>query len=99
MKLYTTMPAGFCECPVCEGTGLRTLTAAERTMTYYRGKAHTQCNNCGGQYMMGQPQGVVRVQPNGAGCLHNYRSMTVGNCLTRYTCQHCKEQYVIDSGG
>lgn len=98
MKIYTTMPEGFCECPVCNGYGVTALRPQLLAMSYYGGQTQTSCRNCGGQYMNGTPQGVVRLQASGRGCLHSYTSLTVGRCLTRYTCQHCNEQYVIDSG-
>ena len=56
------------------------------------------CRNCGAQRMYGQPTGKVRLNKDGVPCTHSYYSVHVGRCLTRYTCEHCGDSHVIDSG-
>ena len=72
-------------CPVCNGQ---------------RKDANTgrPCRNCGGQRMFGEALGVVPLDKNGNPCRHEYKSFTIGRCLTRYTCVKCGYEYVIDSG-
>mgnify|MGYP003351192026 CR=1 FL=1 len=92
-------------CPVCNGSGHRPCPDNLRDygVKYgwynYRAEDDTvTCNNCGGQYMFGQPTGEVPLRSEGTPCKHEYTSATVGRCLTRYTCKHCKSSYEIDSG-
>lgn len=89
-------------CPVCAGTG-RVPAGENRhkhVLAGYDANTDTlQCRNCGGQYMFGRPTGRVRLNREGVPCTHEYKSATVGRCLTQYTCVHCDERHTIDSGG
>ena len=91
-------------CPVCSGS-LRQPCDPAKDASYYRWmlsydkENHTvRCGNCGGQYQYGAPTGEVNARPDGSGCVHEYESETIGRCLTRHTCKHCNDRYVIDSG-
>jgi hypothetical protein len=88
-------------CPVCNGSGR--VTAGDRpyktVLAGYDPATDTlACNNCGGQYMYGNPRGQVRLNRNGEPCHHSYTSRNAGRCLTEYTCEHCGDRYQIDSG-
>ena len=90
-------------CPVCNGSGRRAVEAHEQRYknvyaSYDAATDTLACNNCGGQYMYGQPRGTVRLNKDGEPCRHQYTSRTVGRCLTQYTCSHCGDSYQIDSG-
>lgn len=92
-------------CPVCNGT-TRQPAQADRSPERYRwvagydAETHTlACNNCGGQYMFGEPSGLVKLRPDGVTpCHHEYTVSPGGRCLTKYTCKHCGDLYQIDSG-
>lgn len=71
-------------CPVCNGSGITT--------------GHP-CLNCGGQTMSGKATGKVRARPDGTACTHNYQEYPAGRCCTRYVCSHCRDSFLIDSGG
>lgn len=85
-------------CPKCSGTKEIPLEADEAAYSWNRGKTHKPCTNCGGQTMWGRATGLVTVRPNGEACLHEYQGKTIGRCLTAYTCRHCAEGFIIDSG-
>ena len=88
-------------CPVCNGTTRRSAEG-ETYKKMYRGYDEVTdtlpCNNCGGQTMYGKPTGEVNLRPDGTPCKHEFNFANVGRCLTRYTCNHCKYSYEIDSG-
>jgi len=71
-------------CPVCNGTG--------------KSEDGHECNNCGGQQMYGRGTGQVTLRPDGTPCKHEYKSTTIGRCLTEYKCIHCSFKFDIDSG-
>jgi len=71
-------------CPVCNGTG--------------KSEDGRECNNCGGQQMYGRGTGQVNLRPDGTPCKHEYKSTTIGRCLTEYKCIHCSFKFDIDSG-
>lgn len=88
-------------CPVCNGSGR--VPAGDykykNVIAGYDKESDTlRCTNCGGQYMYGNPKGIVRLDQDGEPCRHEYTSKTVGRCLTEYTCKHCGDRYQIDSG-
>ena len=93
-------------CPVCNGTTRVPVPAdAQRYKTaiagYDRETDTLCCRNCGGQYQFGghaMPRGHVPLREDGTPCVHDYRSVTVGNCLHRSTCCHCGDMHDIDSG-
>jgi len=88
-------------CPVCNGSGRKPAGdyKYKHVVAGYDPATDTlACNNCGGQYMYGNPRGQVRLDRNGEPCRHSYTSQTVGRCLTEYTCEHCGDRYQIDSG-
>jgi len=88
-------------CPVCSGTGRVPAgdSKYKNITSGYNNESDTfNCNNCGGQYMFGRPSGKVHTRPDGSPCKHEYKSATVGRCLTEYTCIHCLDRYQIDSG-
>ena len=102
MKTPLVIPEGMRVCPVCNGTGR--MEADEHMKKYKNVIAGydlsddtIKCNNCGGQRMFGEPKGYVGINRDGVGCTHSYKSKTVGNCLTKYTCEHCGDSYEIDS--
>ena len=76
------MPKGTC--PVCNGTG--------------KSEDGRECNNCGGQQMYGRGTGQVNLRQDGTPCKHEYKSTTIGRCLTEYKCIHCSFKFDIDSG-
>ena len=71
-------------CPVCNGTG--------------KSEDGRECNNCGGQQMYGRGTGQVNLRQDGTPCKHEYKSTTIGRCLTEYKCIHCGDRYQVDSG-
>lgn len=88
-------------CPVCNGTGRRPAGDYQYKHViagYDRATDTLACNNCGGQYMFGQPRGQVRLREDGSPCHHQYVSRNAGRCLTEYLCTHCGDRYQIDSG-
>lgn len=85
-------------CPKCNGTCQIPLTEEEKKYSWYKGKTHRDCDNCGGQYMYGTPTGKVPLRKdNGEPCLHEYVGRNAGRCYTIYTCKHCGSTYDIDS--
>lgn len=56
------------------------------------------CTNCGGQYMCGKATGRVPLREDGTPCLHDYVVTDGRRCYHRFSCQHCGDRYVIDSG-
>lgn len=99
-KLFTTIPDGKCECPKCNGTGIMPLSPSQLELNWYKsqGQTTTKCNNCGGQFMYGEPTGLVNANRDGEACLHNYVGHKAGRCLTEYVCTKCSSSYQIDSG-
>jgi hypothetical protein len=88
-------------CPVCNGSGR--VPAGDSQYKHVRAGYDKDtdtfgCNNCGGQYMYGQPRGEVNLNQEGVPCTHLYVSKYVGRCLTEYFCVHCADRYQIDSG-
>ena len=71
-------------CPICNGTG--------------KSEDGRECNNCGGQQMYGRGTGQVNLRQDGTPCKHEYKSTTIGRCLTEYKCIHCSFKFDIDSG-
>jgi hypothetical protein len=57
------------------------------------------CINCGGQTMLGNATGRVRLRPDGVPCTHEFTAEKRGRCYYVYTCKHCQQSYEIDSGG
>ena len=92
------MREGYGVCPVCNGSTEVLLTADELRYSWNKGKTHRVCTNCGGQHMFGHATGEVPLRSDGTPCKHEYTSATVGRCLTRYTCKHCRSSHEIDSG-
>jgi hypothetical protein len=92
------MREGYGVCPVCNGTKEVPLSDKEKGYSWYKDKAHRGCHNCGEQYMYGTPRGEVRLDKEGVPCTHKYTSRNVGRCLTEYSCEHCGDNYQIDSG-
>lgn len=85
-------------CPVCDGSKQVLLTENEKKYSWNKDKTHTDCRNCGSQYMYGRARGEVNLRPDGTPCTHEYKSTTIGRCLTEYKCIHCSDRYEIDSG-
>lgn len=88
-------------CPVCNGTGRRPAGDSKWKSSVFGYDKQTDtllCDNCGGQTMWGNATGRVTLRPDGTPCKHEYRGITVGRCLTEYTCIHCGHRYQIDSG-
>lgn len=88
-------------CPVCNGTCR--IPAGDNKYKnviggYDKETDTFECRNCGGQYMYSRPKGEVNLRPDGTPCKHEYKSTTVGRCLTEYNCIHCGDRYQIDSG-
>lgn len=88
---------------MCDGSGRvpvpESMERYKNVIAGYDSATDTfDCTNCGAQYMFGRPTGEVRLNRDGAPCLHKYTSKTVGRCLTEYTCEHCGDRYQIDSG-
>jgi hypothetical protein len=92
------MKEGYGICPVCNGSGQVLLTENEKRYSWNKDKTHRDCSNCGGQYMYGEPQGIVRLNKEGLPCTHKYTGSNVGRCLTQYVCEHCNDCFQIDSG-
>jgi len=101
MKIYTSLPDGKCECPVCNGSG-RVPAGNNKYKDviagYNKNDDTFKCTNCGGQYMFSSSSGFVNKNKEGTGCTHHYNSQNSGRCLTTYTCKHCNDRYQIDSG-
>ena len=87
-------------CPACNGTARRPYTGqyADIIAGYDKATGTVACNNCGGQTMYGTATGKVPLNRDGQPCLHRYIGVQAGNCYWRYTCEHCGDQYSIDSG-
>jgi hypothetical protein len=90
-------------CPVCNGSCRVPLSPEQQKYKhvysgYDKSTDTLACNNCGGQYMFGNPRGDVRLNKQGEPCTHLYQSSNAGRCLTNYRCSHCDDQYQIDSG-
>ena len=90
-------------CPVCNGT--KHVPVPEQSQKYKNVLAgynkeddSLDCQNCGGQYMWGNPSGEVNFRADGTPCRHEYKSRRAGRCLTEYTCIFCSDRYQIDSG-
>ena len=105
-KLYTALPEGYGECPVCNGTGHMPCPDAQ-TRLYgvqsgwygYRAADDTvRCTNCGAQTMSSRPIGYTKLNKAGAPCRHSYVGRNAGRCYTKYTCTDCGDEYAIDSG-
>lgn len=98
--------SSYGECPVCNGSKRMPCPDAFRKYGQkngwygYDAKDDTvDCNNCGAQYMNGRPTGRVLCRLDGEPCKHEYSSKPgPWRCTTSYTCKHCKEVYMIDSG-
>ena len=95
----------FGTCPVCNGTTRMPcpdyMSESSKRNGWYGYRADdnmVDCTNCGSQYMFGSPTGQVRLRPDGTPCAHEYTSANVGRCLTQYTCKHCDDRYLVDSG-
>ena len=94
-------------CPVCNGTG-KMPCPDEATRGYglkngwygYDKDTDTiTCTNCGGQYMYSKPTGIVKLNKDGVPCKHEYTyAKGRWNCTHDYTCIHCGDHYMIDSG-
>ena len=101
MENQIELRKGYGICPVCNGSKRR-LAGDDKYKHMYAGYDKETdtlpCNNCGGQTMFGSPSGQVPLREDGTPCKHEYKSATVGRCLTRYTCMHCVSSYEIDSG-
>jgi hypothetical protein len=98
MKIYTNIPTGHGECPICHGTGIHKLTP-EESAKYWKNPTEIKCRNCGGQTMGGKTYGYVRLhKDNGRPCVHEYKGRNVSRCYTVYDCPHCGDRYDIDSG-
>lgn len=103
MKAYTALPAGRVECPKCNGTGRQAATDDQKkyagVMAGYDFADNTiECRNCGGGGQFSRAQGHVAAKADGTGCTHTYTAQTIVNCLTKYTCSQCGDNYTIDSG-
>lgn len=71
-------------CPVCAGARI------------VLGRA---CRNCGGQYQIPQPSGLVRLDASGQPCKHSYQLVKrLGSCYREFQCQLCGDHYDEDSG-
>lgn len=77
-------------CPVCNGSGLGPSGLPSDLPA---------CMNCGGQTMSGKATGKVPARPDGTACIHDYQGYPSGRCCTRYVCSHCRDSFLIDSGG
>ena len=103
MKVYTAIPEGKYECPVCNGTGRVPATEEHKKYKSVIGgydlvNDTILCQNCGGQTMSGRPQGYVAANKDSVACTHSYKGTNVGRCLTEYKCIWCNDRYQIDSG-
>lgn len=98
MKRYTKIPNDRGECPICNGTGLIPIPDNLKQYSWWADKEDMECNNCGGQTMMGKALGYVGLREDGSPCVHNFRGVNIGRCLTEYFCEHCSDRFVIDSG-
>jgi len=93
------IPAGYKQCPVCEGTGVVPLDEKELTYSWNKGATHRACCNCGGQTMSGRALGYTKIDPGtDLGCKHTFVGRNAGRCYTIYTCTKCGTHYDIDSG-
>jgi len=91
-------------CPVCNGVkrmpcpdNLRQYGLKNGWYGYDKADDTVDCNNCGTQYMFGQATGQVKLRPDGTPCKHEYEGATIGRCLNRYVCVHCRDSYDVDS--
>ena len=91
-------------CPQCNGTGhmpcpdnMRRFGQSNGWYGYRAEDDTVTCRNCGGQTMFGQATGQVKLRPDGTPCVHEYEGATIGRCLNRYICVHCRDSYDIDS--
>ena len=101
-KIYTSIPQGYGECPVCNGTGRMGVDQYQRpyvnVISGYDPVTDTlSCNNCGAQRMFGQSTGYSKLDPDGTACKHVYTGVNAGRCYTKYTCTNCGDRYDIDS--
>lgn len=92
-------------CPVCNGSGRMATPDSCRTygekygwFGYKKEDDCCTCTNCGGQTMSSQATGLVNLNKEGIPCTHSYVGSAAGRYCTRYTCEHCNDQYTIDSG-
>lgn len=87
-------------CPECNGTGRIPSNPREAIYASYDPITNTrECRNCGGQYQYGCATGVVNLRrDNGQPCVHQYKGTAIGHNYTSYTCEHCGNNYAIDSG-
>jgi transcription elongation factor Elf1 len=87
-------------CPACNGTKRVQAEARQRLVSFgWDEKTDTlTCRNCGAQRMWGSPTGQVLLRKDGTPCLHEYGEHLAGNCLHEFTCKHCGDSYLIDSG-
>lgn len=93
-------------CPVCAGTGRMPCPDNDRPYAkkngwfgYDANDDTVDCKNCGAQYMFGRPTGQVPLCPDGTPCKHEYKSSAGPyRCTTNYTCAHCGDKHMIDSG-
>jgi len=92
-------------CPVCKGSGRKPLPEEHRRYAkvlagYDPGTDTLGCDNCGAQYMFSTATGWVGANRDGEPCVHDYTDSgeKVGRCATRYTCKHCGDSHIIDSG-
>jgi hypothetical protein len=80
-------------CPTCKGH-----VACIVTEDAYGVGQHFKyaCSQCGGMSACGW----VEAGSIDATCVHDFgNGVTVGNCLTTYTCSKCGTKQTIDSGG
>lgn len=88
-----------CVCPVCNGSKQVELSDREISYSWNRGKTHKECDNCGGQTMMGRATGISYLRADNTPCIHDYRQRQLGRSYTEYRCIHCNYTYEIDSSG
>lgn len=101
MENQIELKKGYGICPVCNGSGRRPAGdyRYKHITAGYDAESDTlSCNNCGGQTMFGKPTGQVPLREDGTPCKHEFKGVSIGRCLTRYTCVHCVSSYEIDSG-
>ena len=95
-----------CTCPACGGTGRMAVegrpyaewTRKYKTSGYSAADDTINCQNCGGQTMLGEATGKSKLRPDGTPCLHEYEGEKRGRCYTIFTCRHCGYRYDVDSG-
>ena len=92
-------------CPVCNGSGKRTLQEKElvyaNCISSYDPATNTaSCLNCipKGMFASNVATGKVRLNKQGQPCTHEYESRKIGRCYYQYTCKHCGDSHSIDSG-